>query len=154
MDNVTKIYRLYDKHVDRLKESINPFKKKYHRDFYALSNVSFEVRKGETVGIIGRNGSGKSTLLKIITGVLTPTSGGVMVNGTTAALLELGTGFNPELTGIDNIYFSGTIMGFSQEDIIISLMLFYRLLTSGALSSSRLKPIPAACSSGLPLLLL
>lgn len=117
VDNVTKIYRLYNKHVDRLKESINPFKKKYHRDFYALSNVSFEVRKGETVGIIGRNGSGKSTLLKIITGVLTPTNGGVMVNGTTAALLELGTGFNPELTGIDNIYFSGTIMGFSQENI-------------------------------------
>jgi len=117
VENVTKIYRLYDKHVDRLKESINPFKKKYHRDFYALNNVSFEVRKGETVGIIGRNGSGKSTLLKIITGVLTPTSGGVMVNGTTAALLELGTGFNPELTGMDNIYFSGTIMGFTKEDI-------------------------------------
>jgi lipopolysaccharide transport system ATP-binding protein len=117
VENVTKIYRLYDKHVDRLKESINPFRKKYHRDFYALNNVSFEVKKGETVGIIGRNGSGKSTLLKIITGVLTPTSGGVMVHGTTAALLELGTGFNPELTGIENIYFSGTIMGFTKEDI-------------------------------------
>lgn len=117
VENATKIYRLYDKHVDRLKESINPFRKKYHRDFYALHNVSFEVKKGETVGIIGRNGSGKSTLLKIITGVLTPTSGSVMLNGTTAALLELGTGFNPELTGIDNIYFSGTIMGFTKEDI-------------------------------------
>jgi len=117
VENLTKIYRLYDKHVDRLKESINPFKKKYHRDFYALNNVSFEVRKGETVGIIGRNGSGKSTLLKIITGVLTPTSGGVKVNGTTAALLELGTGFNPELSGIENVYFSGTIMGFKKEDI-------------------------------------
>jgi len=117
VENVTKIYRLYDKHVDRVKESINPFKKKYHRNFYALNNVSFEVKKGETVGIIGRNGSGKSTLLKIITGVLTPTSGGVLINGTIAALLELGSGFNPELTGIENVYFNGTIMGFSKEDI-------------------------------------
>jgi lipopolysaccharide transport system ATP-binding protein len=117
VENVTKIYRLYDNHIDRLKESINPFKKKYHWNFYALNNVSFKVKKGETVGIVGRNGSGKSTLLKIITGVLTPTSGGVIVNGTIAALLELGTGFNPELTGIENIYFSGTIMGFTKEDI-------------------------------------
>ena len=117
VDNVTKIYRLYDRHIDRLKESLHPFRKKYHRDFYALKRVGFEVKRGETVGIIGRNGSGKSTLLKIITGVLTPTSGGVMANGTIAALLELGAGFNPELTGIDNIYLNGTIMGFSEQQI-------------------------------------
>jgi ABC-type polysaccharide/polyol phosphate transport system ATPase subunit len=117
VDNVTKIYRLYDRHIDRLKESLHPLRKKYHRDFYALKEVGFEVKKGETVGILGRNGSGKSTLLKIITGVLTPTSGGVMANGTIAALLELGAGFNPELTGIDNIYLNGTIMGFSEQQI-------------------------------------
>jgi ABC-type polysaccharide/polyol phosphate transport system ATPase subunit len=117
VDNVTKIYRLYDRHIDRLKESFHPLRRKYHRDFYALDAVSFEVKKGETVGIIGRNGSGKSTLLKIITGVLTPTSGGVIVNGTIAALLELAAGFNPELTGIDNIYLNGTIMGFSEQQI-------------------------------------
>jgi teichoic acid transport system ATP-binding protein len=117
VDTVTKIYRLYDRHIDRLKESFHPLRRKYHRDFYALDAVSFEVKKGETVGIIGRNGSGKSTLLKIITGVLTPTSGGVIVNGTIAALLELAAGFNPELTGIDNIYLNGTIMGFSKQQI-------------------------------------
>ena len=117
VDNLSKVYRLYDKPVDRLKESIHPLRKKYHKDFYALKNVSFEVKKGETVGIIGKNGSGKSTLLKIITGVLTPTSGNVVVNGKVSALLELGTGFNPEFTGIENIYFNGTIMGFTKEEM-------------------------------------
>src|SRR6266568_5192938 len=96
--NLTKIYKLYNSPFDRLKESINPFGKKYHHDFYALNDVSFEIKKGETVGIIGKNGSGKSTLLKLITGVLTPTSGVVTVNGKISALLELGAGFNPQLT--------------------------------------------------------
>jgi len=117
VENLSKIYRLYDTPLDRLKESLHPFKKKYHREFYALRDVNFEVKKGETVGIIGKNGSGKSTLLKIITGVLTPTSGNITVSGKISALLELGTGFNPEFTGIENIYFSGTIMGYTKEEI-------------------------------------
>src|SRR6266567_2342852 len=117
VQNLTKIYKLYNSPQDRLKESLHPLRKKYHHDFYALNDVSFEVKKGETVGIIGRNGSGKSTLLKIITGVLTPTSGSVTVNGKISALLELGAGFNPDLTGIENVYFNGTLMGFTREEI-------------------------------------
>ena len=117
VSNLTKIYKLYDKPMDRLKESLHPLKKNYHKDFYALNDVSFEVKKGETVGIIGKNGAGKSTLLKIITGVLTPTSGDVQVNGRIASLLELGAGFNPEYTGIENIYLQGTLMGFGHEEM-------------------------------------
>ncbi len=115
--NLTKVYPLYNKPIDRLKEALNPFKKTYHHDFYALDNVSFKIKKGETVGIIGRNGAGKSTLLKMITGVLTPTSGEVEVNGKIASLLELGAGFNPEMTGMENIYLNGTIMGFTYEEM-------------------------------------
>lgn len=115
--NLNKIYKLYDSPQDRLKESLHPLRKKYHHDFHALSNINFSIQKGETVGIIGRNGSGKSTLLKIITGVLTPSSGTVTVNGKVSALLELGAGFNPELTGLENVYFSGTLMGFSREEM-------------------------------------
>lgn len=117
VENLSKIYKLYDKPVDRIKESLNPLRKKYHRDFYALKNLSFEVKKGETIGIIGKNGSGKSTLLKIITGVLTQTEGTVSVNGKVSALLELGAGFNPELTGLENVYLNGTIMGYSKEEM-------------------------------------
>ena len=116
-ENLSKVYKLYDRPVDRLKESLHPFRRIYHRDFYALSDVSFEVRKGETLGIIGKNGSGKSTLLKIITGVLTPSGGNLEVRGKVSALLELGVGFNPEMTGRENIYFSGTIMGYSREEM-------------------------------------
>ncbi len=115
--NLTKLYHLYDKPQDRLKEALNPFKKSYHHDFYALNNISFEIKKGETVGIIGKNGAGKSTLLKIITGVLTPTSGSIEVNGKIASLLELGAGFNPEMTGLENIYLNGTLMGFTHEEM-------------------------------------
>ena len=111
------MYKLYENPVDRLKESFHPFRKKYHRDFFALNNISFEVKKGESVGIIGKNGSGKSTFLKILTGVLTPTSGTVMVNGKVSALLELGAAFNPELTGIENVYFSGSIMGYTKKEM-------------------------------------
>ncbi len=117
VSNLTKIYHLYDKPQDRLKEALNPFKKSYHHDFYALNDVSFEIKKGETVGIIGKNGAGKSTLLKMITGVLTPTSGSIEVNGKIASLLELGAGFNPEMTGLENIYLNGTLMGFSHEEM-------------------------------------
>lgn len=116
-DNLTKIYRLYEKPIDRLKESLNVFHKNYHREHYALKNLSFEIEKGETVGIIGVNGAGKSTLLKIITGVLTPTEGSVSIKGKISALLELGAGFNMEYTGIENIYLNGTMMGFSREEI-------------------------------------
>jgi len=115
--HLTKVYKLYDKPVDRLKESLHPLKKQYHKDFYALSDVSFEIKKGETVGIIGKNGAGKSTLLKIITGVLTASSGHVHVNGRIASLLELGAGFNPEYTGVENIYLQGTLMGYSHEEM-------------------------------------
>jgi ABC-type polysaccharide/polyol phosphate transport system ATPase subunit len=117
VNNVTKVYHLFDKPSDRIKELFHPLKKSYHHDFYALKNVSFEVKKGETIGIIGKNGAGKSTILKVITGVITPTEGSVEVNGRIASLLELGTGFNPELTGIENIYFNGTFMGFSREEM-------------------------------------
>lgn len=117
VDNVSKIYRLYNKPSDRLKEALGFSKKKLYQEHYALNNVSFEVRKGETVGIIGTNGSGKSTILKIITGVLNPTQGNVSIQGKISALLELGAGFNMEYTGIENIYLNGTMMGFSEEEI-------------------------------------
>lgn len=115
--DVTKIYRLYDRPSDRLKESLSPTRKNYHKDFYALKGVSFDVGKGESVGIIGTNGSGKSTILKIITGVLTPSGGEVAVNGRISALLELGAGFNMEYTGIENVYMNGTMMGYSRADM-------------------------------------
>ncbi len=117
VNNLSKVYKLYNNTTDRLKESLHPLRKKYHRDFYALNNINFDVQKGESIGIIGKNGSGKSTLLKILTGVLTPTSGDIVVNGNVSALLELGAGFNPELTGIENIYFSGTIMGYTRMEM-------------------------------------
>lgn len=114
--HVTKTYPLYQNPTDRLKEALNPLRKKYHKDFHALDNISFEINRGETVGIIGRNGSGKSTLLKIIAGVLTPTSGRAIVRGKVSAILELGAGFNPEMTGMENIYLSNTINGIAQEE--------------------------------------
>jgi teichoic acid transport system ATP-binding protein len=117
VENLTKIYRLYDKPQDRFKEALHPLRKLYHHDFYAINGISFEIKKGEAVGIIGKNGVGKSTLLKMITGVLTPTSGGVQVNGKIASLLELGAGFNSEMTGLENIYLNGILMGFSQQEI-------------------------------------
>ncbi|OHD14635.1 MAG: ABC transporter [Spirochaetes bacterium GWB1_36_13] len=117
IQNVSKVYKLYSSPQDRLKEALHPFRKKYHKDFYALNDISFEVKKGETVGIIGQNGSGKSTLLKIITGVLSPTSGSVQVNGKISALLELGAGFNPEFTGLENVYFQGSLMGYTREEM-------------------------------------
>lgn len=117
VSDVTKVYRLYEKPIDRLKETLSPTHKNYHRDFYALNGISFDVKKGQTVGIIGTNGSGKSTILKIITGVLTPTSGNLQVNGVISALLELGAGFNMDYTGIENIYMNGTMMGFSRKEM-------------------------------------
>ncbi len=115
--NLTKVYQLYNKPIDRLKEGISLTRKNYHRDFYALNDISFDVEKGESFGIIGVNGSGKSTLLKILTGVLSKTKGDVKVDGKVAALLELGAGFNMDYTGIENIYLNGTMMGFSKEEM-------------------------------------
>ncbi len=115
VQDLTKVYKLYPNNKARLKEAF--LKKPFHQDFYALKNVSFEVKEGECFGIIGKNGSGKSTLLKILTGVLSKTSGEVNVNGRIAALLELGAGFNGEYTGRENIYLNGQIMGYTREEI-------------------------------------
>lgn len=117
VEQVTKVYKLYDRNRDRMKEALGLTRKKLHREHFALNGVDMKVYQGETVGIIGTNGSGKSTLLKIITGVLNPTSGRVTVNGRISALLELGAGFNMEYTGIENIYLNGTMMGFSNAEI-------------------------------------
>lgn len=117
VENLSKVYKLFNKPSDRLKEALHPFGKKYHRDFYALNNVSFEVKRGDIIGIVGKNGSGKSTLLKMITGVATPSAGKLEINGKISALLELGAGFNPEFTGIQNVYMNGTIMGYSKEEM-------------------------------------
>lgn len=117
IEHLSKVYKIFDKPMDRVKEAFNPFHKRYSSDFYALNDVSLTLKKGETVGIIGKNGAGKSTILKIITGVLTPTSGNVQVNGRIASLLELGAGFNPEMTGVENIYLNGTIMGYRAEEM-------------------------------------
>ncbi len=116
-DGLTKEYKLYESEMDRLKEAFNPFKKSYHRPFYALKNVSFQIEKGEKVGIIGSNGAGKSTLLKILTEVINPTEGGIEVNGTVAALLELGAGFNPDYTGLENIRFNAALMEIPAEEL-------------------------------------
>jgi ABC-type polysaccharide/polyol phosphate transport system ATPase subunit len=124
---VTKQYKLYNAPVDRLKEALHPFGKKYHRDFYAVDNLSIKITKGQSVGIIGMNGSGKSTILQIIAGVLTATSGNVEVRGRVAALLELGGGFNPEFTGMENILFQCSIMGIpsqEQDDFIHNILDF------------------------------
>lgn len=115
--NLSKMYRLYEKALDRVKEFLLPGNRSYHREFYAVRDLSFEVHRGEVMGIVGVNGSGKSTLLKMITGVLTPTSGNIEVKGRIAALLELGAGFNPEFTGLQNIYLQGSIMGYSREEM-------------------------------------
>lgn len=115
--DVEKIYKLYDRPRDRVKEAFGLGKKQAHKLHYALKGVSMNIYKGETVGIIGTNGSGKSTILKIITGVLTPTSGEVRVDGRISALLELGAGFNQEYNGIENVYLNGTMMGFSEKEI-------------------------------------
>lgn len=115
--NLSKTYRLFGHPGDRIKQFCSLGLKQYYREFTALYDVSFEVSKGETIGIIGRNGSGKSTLLQLICGILNPTSGSVRVNGRVAALLELGAGFNPEFTGRENVYFQGALMGFDRAQI-------------------------------------
>ena len=125
VNNLSKCYHIYDRPQDRLKQSIVPKLRslvgrnpgRYFREFWALNDVSFEVARGETVGIIGRNGSGKSTLLQMICGTLEPTTGSVETNGRVAALLELGAGFNPEFTGRENVYMNATVLGLTQDEI-------------------------------------
>ena len=115
--HISKEYRLYNSELDRLKEAFHPFKKSYHKRFYALNDINFQIMEGEKVGIIGANGAGKSTLLKMVTGVLKPTEGEIISRGKVAALLELGAGFNQNYTGIENIRLNGTLMGYSNEEI-------------------------------------
>lgn len=117
VNNVSKTYKMYSQPTDRLKEALSLGEKKYHQDFFALNNVSFTLSKGENVGIIGKNGSGKSTLLKIITGIIQPSTGTVEVLGRVSAILELGSGFNPEYTGIENIYTYGLIVGIPKKEM-------------------------------------
>ena len=125
VQNLSKCYQIYDNPGDRLKQFIVPrlqgwvgkASKQYFREFWALKDVSFEVKKGETVGIIGRNGSGKSTLLQVICGTLNPTGGGVETCGRIAALLELGSGFNPEFSGRENVYMNGAVLGLTREQV-------------------------------------
>lgn len=115
--NVSKKFRLFTSSKERLLEALHPFRKRYHREFWALRDVTFEVRRSEVVGILGRNGSGKSTLLQIICAVMQATRGKVWVNGKISALLELGAGFNPEFTGRDNVMLNGAIMGIPHKEM-------------------------------------
>lgn len=124
VEHLSKCFRIYDKPADRLRHSLatriklpGSNSRQYGRDFWALHDVSFPVRRGETIGIIGRNGSGKSTLLQIIAGTLSPSDGSVTVNGRISALLELGAGFNPEFSGRENVMLSARIMGITSEEI-------------------------------------
>lgn len=114
---VSKAYQIYDKPTDRLKQMIFGARRKYHEEFLALQDINFDVKKGETVGIVGRNGSGKSTLLQIICGTVTPTTGSIEKQGRISALLELGSGFNVEFTGRENVYLNGAILGLSKTEI-------------------------------------
>src|SRR5688572_4473077 len=116
VEHVSKQYRLYERPNDRLKEMLTRGRWKRHREFWALHEISFELEAGTTTGIIGPNGSGKSTLLQLITGTLEPTHGSVYHEGRIAALLELGAGFNPEFTGIENVYLNTALLGFSRSE--------------------------------------
>lgn len=116
--NVTKKFRIFASPLDRVKEALHPLRKKFHKEFWALKGVSFEIRKGEVVGILGKNGSGKSTLLQIICSVMQPTTGQAATHGRIAALLELGAGFNPEFSGRENVLLNGAIMGISRKEML------------------------------------
>lgn len=117
VDNIQKIYHIYQSPQDRFKQMLFRGHKNFYQEFRALNNVSLQIKKGQTVGIVGRNGSGKSTLLQIICGTLNQTNGSVQINGKIAALLELGSGFNPEFTGYENVYMAASIYGLTQEEI-------------------------------------
>ena len=115
--NISKKFKIYDNNRKRLKEILFLNKKKYHNEFWALKKIDLKIKKGETIGIVGPNGSGKSTLLQIICGIIEPTEGTIETKGKIAALLELGSGFNPEFTGRENIYFNGALLGLTKEAI-------------------------------------
>ncbi|MEA3443700.1 MAG: ABC transporter ATP-binding protein [Bacteroidota bacterium] len=117
VNSITKVYKLYKSRKDRLKEFVHPMRRKFHNKFHALKGISFSVHKGEVLGIIGQNGSGKSTTLKILSSVVTPTSGSFKCKGRLTALLELGGGFNSELNGVENVYFLGAIQGYSKKEM-------------------------------------
>ena len=117
VNDVSKKFRLYASRRDRIKEALSPFRWKLHEDFTALNRVNIEVRQGEILGIVGKNGSGKTTLLKIIAGILTPSSGDVEVRGRPIVLFDVGTGFNPQYTGLENVYFYGSLLGFRKKEM-------------------------------------
>jgi len=115
VDGISKQFKLYRSPADRLREIL--FRKQYHKDFVALDNISFEIGNGQTLGIIGQNGAGKSTLLKILSGIVIPDKGTIQIDGKVTGLLELGTGFNAEMTGLENIYMNGTLIGMTRDEI-------------------------------------
>jgi ABC-type polysaccharide/polyol phosphate transport system ATPase subunit len=115
IQGLKKVYKLYDRPVDRLRELM--FRKPYHHEFIALDDIILKVKKGETLGIIGENGAGKSTLLKIVAKTLKPSAGEISINGRISSLLELGSGFHPEFTGMDNIYFYGSLIGIPETEM-------------------------------------
>ena len=117
IENLSKCYHIYDQPHDRLLQMLTRGRKQYYREFWALKDVSFEIKRGETFGIVGRNGSGKSTLLQMICGTLNPTGGNIQTNGRVAALLELGSGFNPEFTGRENVYLNASLLGLTGKEI-------------------------------------
>jgi ABC-type polysaccharide/polyol phosphate transport system ATPase subunit len=117
LEQVSKKYKLYTSHSDRLSDTFNPFQKGKHNEFFAIRDLNLSVNKGDIIGIMGKNGSGKSTLLKLVAGIAIPTSGFVKVKGQVVALLELGTGFHPHLTGRENIYFYTTLLGYKKKEI-------------------------------------
>lgn len=117
VEHVSKVYALYDRPLDRMKEALSIRKKSFHKDHIVLNDFNLDIRRGESVGIVGRNGAGKSTLLKMITGVVTPTAGTVETKGKIAALLELGAGFNMEYTGRENIFLNGRMMGYTRAEM-------------------------------------
>ena len=116
VQQLSKCYQTYANPVDRLKQSFFRGRKQYYQEFWPLTDVSFELKRGEVVGVIGSNGAGKSTLLQVLAGTLNPTLGKVDVNGRVAALLELGAGFNPEFTGFDNLYMNASLLGLSKAE--------------------------------------
>ena len=140
--NLDKVYKLYDKPSDRMKEALGLSKKKKYKEHHALDQVNLTIYQGETVGIIGTNGSGKSTILKIITGVLNPSGGKVTVNGRISALLELGAGFNMEYNGIENVYLNGTMIGFSEKEIDEKMQEVQKQASEGSLFGMTEEPAP------------
>ena len=147
--DVSKLYKLYDKNSDRFREALGLTRKKLYHEHYALHHINFDVKRGETVGIIGTNGAGKSTILKIITGVLTPSDGTVEIHGRISALLELGAGFNQEYTGMENIYLNGTMMGLTREQVEDKVPEILSFADIGDFINQPVKTYSSVCSSGV-----